>query len=120
MLKNFFLKKQVYCKKKSIIHFKINIDSNKKKQQMPKQKNLGPCVISGCENAVKFNKMTNYTIEKIRNKDSERKYDFIKEGDQLCYMHYLEIVEPDRNDKDKKDNNKLKRRSGESLNIEYS
>src|SRR5437764_4180668 len=35
-------------------------------------------------------------------------------------MHYLEIVEPDRNDKDKKDNNKLKRRSGESLNIEYS
>ena len=50
---------------------------------MPKPKNLGPCVISGCENAVKFNKMTNYTIEKIRNKDSERKYDFIKE-DVIC------------------------------------
>lgn len=79
---------------------------------MPKPKNLGPCIISGCKNAVKFNKMTNYTIEKIRHKDSERQYDFIKEGDQLCYTHYMEIVESDRHDKEKK------RKSSESLNNE--
>ncbi|CAJ0854249.1 13040_t:CDS:1, partial [Entrophospora sp. SA101] len=80
---------------------------------MPKAKNLGPCIISDCKNtAVKFNKMTSYTIEKIRDKNSERQYDFIKEGDQLCYTHYMEIVEPDRHDK------KKKRKSSESLNNE--
>ena len=40
--------------------------------------------------------MTTFTIEKIRNKDLENKYDFIKEGDQLCSKHYPDIVEPDR------------------------
>src|SRR4051794_2764411 len=79
---------------------------------MPKAKNLGPCIIPDCTNAVKFNKMTNYTIEKVKNKDLEEIYSFIKEGDQLCYIHYLEIVEPDRNDK--------KRKSTEELNDEYS
>ena len=83
---------------------------------MPKPKNLGPCIISGCKNAVKFNKMTNYTIEKIRHKDSERQYDFIKEDDQLCYIHYMEIVEPDRYDR--YDKEKKKRKSSESLNNE--
>jgi hypothetical protein len=69
---------------------------------MPKAKNLGPCIISDCKNTVKFNKMTSYTIEKISDKDSEKRYGFIKEGDQLCYTHYLEIVEPDRHDQQKK------------------
>jgi hypothetical protein len=43
--------------------------------------------------------MTTFIIEKIRNKDLENKYDFIKEGDQLCSKHYPDIVEPDRNTK---------------------
>jgi hypothetical protein len=79
---------------------------------MPKAKNLGPCIIPDCKNAVKFNKMTNYTIEKIRDKDSEKQYNFIKEGDQLCYTHYMKIVESDSHDKEKK------RKSNESLNNE--
>jgi len=51
---------------------------------MPRAKNLGPCVITGCDGTDRFYKMTTFTIEKIRNKDLENKYDFIKEGDQLC------------------------------------
>lgn len=82
---------------------------------MPKAKNLGPCVIPDCKKAVaKFNKVTNYAIEKIRDKDSEKRYDFIKEGDQLCITHYLEIVVPDRHYKE------TKRKSLESLKIECS
>lgn len=69
---------------------------------MPKPKNLGPCVLPGCENGIQFCKMTEYTIEKINKKDSENKYGFIKKGDQLCYKHYLDIVEPDRNDRNRK------------------
>ena len=80
---------------------------------MPKPKNLGPCMLSSCENGAPFCKMTEYTIEKIRRKDLENKYNFIKKDDQLCYKHYLDIVEPDRNDKSRK-------KSTESLNIDYS
>lgn len=66
---------------------------------MPRAKNTGPCVITGCEGTNRFYRMTAYTIEKIRNKDLENKYNFIKEGDQLCSKHYPDIVEPDRNTK---------------------
>lgn len=66
---------------------------------MPKVKNTGPCIITGCKGTDRFYKMTAYTIEKIRNKDLENKYNFIKEGDQLCSKHYPNIVEPDRNTK---------------------
>ena len=66
---------------------------------MPRAKNLGPCVITSCDGTDRFYKMTTFTIEKIRNKDLENKYDFIKEGDQLCSKHYPDIVEPDRNTK---------------------
>jgi len=53
--------------------------------------------------------MTTFTIEKIRNKDLENKYDFIKEGDQLCSKHYPDIIEPDRNTKYRR-----KKNSGET------
>jgi len=76
---------------------------------MPRAKNLGPCVITGCDGTDRFYKMTTFTIEKIRNKDLENKYDFIKEGDQLCSKHYPDIVEPDRNTKYRQ-----KKNSGES------
>ena len=80
---------------------------------MPKPKNLGPCVLSGCENGIQFCKMTEYTIEKITKKDLENKYGFIKKGDQLCYKNYLDIVEPDRNDRNRK-------KIVESSNVDYS
>lgn len=68
---------------------------------MPRAKNIGPCTITNCEGTNRFYKMTHYTIEKIRFKDLENKYNFIKEGDQLCSKHYLDIVEPDRNNRNK-------------------
>ena len=58
---------------------------------MPKPKNLGSCIIPGCEyEVVKFNKMTDKTVEKISNKDLENEYNFIKKDDQL-YALFLQI-----------------------------
>jgi len=77
---------------------------------MPKPKNLGPCVISDCNNSAPYRKLQTGTIEKIRSKDLENKYYFLEEGNQLCFKHYMKIVEPDRHDKDKQ--NRMKRKSG--------
>lgn len=87
------------------------------KPTMPKPKNLGPCVISDCNNPAPYRKLQTGTIEKIRSKDLENKYYFLEEGNQLCFKHYMKIVEPDRHDKDKQ--NRLKRKSGESLDADY-
>src|SRR5690348_1693205 len=67
-------------------------------------KNRGPCVIPGCTNTDnQFRRLTNYAIDKIRAKDVNNEYGFLKENDQLCYrIHYLNIVEPDRHDKHNK------------------
>jgi hypothetical protein len=84
---------------------------------MPKPKNLGPCIMSGCDNPAPYRKLQTKTIEKIRNKDLENKYYFLEEGDQLCNRHYMKIVEPDRHNKDKQ--NQMKRKSNESLDGDY-
>jgi len=88
---------------------------------MPKPKNLGPCALPDCENTRKeFRKLTSYTIEKIQKKDFEQKYNFLKENDQLCYDHYLRIVEPDRNKRRKSDNceSYAEASSSQQVNIE--
>ena len=81
-------------------------------------KNHGPCVIPGCTNTDnQFRKLTNYTIDKIRAKDVNNEYGFLKENDQLCYrIHYLNIVEPDRHEKYKKNTNKDDLISESSIN----
>jgi len=83
---------------------------------MPKPKNLGPCIISDCNNPAPYRKLQAKTMEKIRNKDLEKKYYFLKEGNQLCNRHYMKIVEPDRYDKQKE--NQMEERSNESLDAE--
>jgi hypothetical protein len=85
---------------------------------MPKPKNQGPCIISGCDKPAPYRKLQIGTMDKIRKKDLENKYYFLKEGDQLCYSHYMKIVEPDRHDKHK--NDQMKRKSSESLDVDYS
>ena len=80
---------------------------------MPKPKNHGPCIISGCDKPAPYRKLQIGTMDKIRKKDLENEYYFLEEGNQLCYSHYMKIVEPDRHDK-------MKKKSSESLDVDYS
>jgi hypothetical protein len=82
---------------------------------MPKPKNLGPCIIPGCDKPAPYRKLQIGTMDKIRKKDLKNEYYFLEEGNQLCCSHYMKIVEPDRHDKDK-----MKRKSSESLDVDYS
>jgi hypothetical protein len=65
---------------------------------MPLLPNCGPCAIHNCnKNDVKFRGFTKLAYEKAKTKGTFNKFNYLKVGDQLCQMHYNNIVEPDRN-----------------------
>jgi hypothetical protein len=77
--------------------------------------NNGPCKVKGCDkndpDKYKFKKFTEYAKRKAISADTFPNYNYLQIDDQLCYSHYLSIVETSRN----KNNNK--KRKFEEFNI---
>ncbi|CAG8677739.1 10505_t:CDS:2, partial [Gigaspora rosea] len=67
------------------------------------QRNQGPCKVTDCnsDNVIRYHKFTTKAMEKSIAKNTFNKCNYLKIDDQLCHMHYLNIVEPDRNNKGK-------------------
>src|SRR5437870_4224158 len=63
--------------------------------------NNGPCKVRGCDkndpDKYKFKKFTEYAKKKAISADTFRNYNYLQINDQICYSHYLSIVEADRN-----------------------
>ena len=65
-------------------------------------KNLGPCSIRDCQtNSNQYRRITENALTKAKAKGTFDQYNYLELEMQLCYPHYLSIVEPDRNDKRK-------------------
>ena len=65
---------------------------------MPRLPNCEPCKINNCnKNVVKFRTFTKLAYEKAKTKGTFIIYNYLKVGDQLCQMHYNNVVEPDWN-----------------------
>lgn len=66
------------------------------------KKNEGPCSIQNCSrNSTMFRKITSIAYKKAQTKGTLKQYDYLKIGQEICYSHYLDIVEPDRHLKKK-------------------
>ncbi|RIB30423.1 hypothetical protein C2G38_2152734 [Gigaspora rosea] len=65
---------------------------------MPREENKGPCKVKDCNNddITHYYKFTTYAKKSI-DKNTFDEYNYLEINDQLCDMHYLKIVEPDRN-----------------------
>lgn len=62
------------------------------------RKNLGPCSIHNCNiESNQYRGITSYALRKAKEKGTFRQYNYLEIGKQLCYSHYLNIIEPDRN-----------------------
>ena len=62
------------------------------------KKNKGPCSIQNCNrNSTLFRKITSIAYNKAQNKGILEQYGDLKIGQEICYSHYLDIVEPDCN-----------------------
>src|SRR6185437_1730054 len=69
---------------------------------MPPKKNHGPCSIPDCQtNSNQYRRITDCALTKIREKDIDNQYNYLEIEMQLCYPHYLSVVEPDRHNKNK-------------------
>ncbi|CAG8800275.1 16732_t:CDS:1, partial [Gigaspora rosea] len=53
-------------------------------------------------NSTLFRKITSIAYNKAQNKGTLEQYGDLKIGQEICYSHYLDIVEPDRNTNKKK------------------
>ncbi|KAF0470066.1 hypothetical protein F8M41_025430 [Gigaspora margarita] len=63
-------------------------------------KYFGSCSIHNCNNdATKFHKLTPTAYEKAKKKRTFEHFQYLKEGQELSFKHYLDIVEADRNKK---------------------
>ncbi|RIB02068.1 hypothetical protein C2G38_2228885 [Gigaspora rosea] len=61
------------------------------------KKNLGPCSINNCQiRPNQYHGITEYALRKAKEKGTFNQYNYLEVGKQLCYPHYLKIVEPDR------------------------
>ena len=62
--------------------------------------NCGPCAVYNCnKNNTKFRGFTKFAFEKAQRKGTINTFSYLKVGDQLCQIHYNNIVEPDRGNK---------------------
>src|ERR1043166_1933977 len=69
---------------------------------MPRQKNSGPCAVQNCNNKTdRFRQITSLAYNKAQEKKTCEIYNYLRPGQQLCHIHYMSIVEPDRNQKSK-------------------
>ena len=67
---------------------------------MPRQKNYGPCAIENCNNQTdRFRQITLLAYNKIQRKKPSETYNYLRLGQQLCHVHYMNIVESDRHQK---------------------
>ncbi|CAG8570115.1 6087_t:CDS:1, partial [Gigaspora rosea] len=53
-----------------------------------------------------YRRITEYALRKAKEKGTFNQYNYLEVGKQLCYPHYLEIVEPNRHNELSTDNNK--------------
>jgi hypothetical protein len=64
------------------------------------RKNLGPCSIHNCQiNSNQYRGITTNALRKAKENGTFDQYNYLEFGKQLCYPHYLSIIEPDRNKK---------------------
>ncbi|RHZ85463.1 hypothetical protein Glove_65g108 [Diversispora epigaea] len=65
-------------------------------------KNYGPCSIQNCNlKQNQYRQFTSLAYNKALKKGTYKMYPYLRVGQQLCYSHYLRIVEPDRNQSQK-------------------
>ena len=68
--------------------------------------NNGPCKVKDCDkndpNIYKFRKFTQLSKEKAIKTNTYQNYNYLQINDQLCFSHYLSIVEANRRSKNKK------------------
>ncbi|CAJ0915239.1 1834_t:CDS:2, partial [Entrophospora sp. SA101] len=58
----------------------------------------GPCFIRNCKIIPKkYHGITANALKKAKEKGTFNQYNYLEVGKQLCYPHYLKIIEPDRN-----------------------
>ncbi|CAJ0637993.1 15855_t:CDS:2 [Entrophospora sp. SA101] len=77
---------------------------------MPHKKLYGPCSVLNCENnSPKFRTFTKVAYRKAVEKGTYPKCNYLKIGQEICFSHYLSIVEPDRSIKYRK--NKLPKKN---------
>ncbi|RHZ78194.1 hypothetical protein Glove_166g229 [Diversispora epigaea] len=63
-------------------------------------KNYGPCSVQNCNlPRDRYRQFTSLAYNKAQKKGTYKTYPYLKIGQQLCYLHYLRIVEPDRGQK---------------------
>ena len=62
------------------------------------RKNLGPCFIYNCQiESDQYRGITNNALKKAKEKGTFNQHNYLEVGKQLCYPHYFNIIEPDRN-----------------------
>ncbi|CAG8705685.1 3979_t:CDS:1, partial [Dentiscutata heterogama] len=61
------------------------------------------CSIHDCNNdATKFCKLTPIVYKKAKEKGTFKYFQYLKESQELCFKHYLDIVEANQNQKKSK------------------
>ena len=67
---------------------------------MSRQKNCRTCSIQNCNNQTnRFRQFTLLALEKSQKKGTYDLYSYLEPGQQLCHIHYMNIVESDCNQK---------------------
>lgn len=61
---------------------------------MPNSKLTGPCSIHNCDkNSNNFRCLSDRAIEKATTKGNLRRYPYLQQNHQVCFPHYMAIVE---------------------------
>ena len=69
-------------------------------------KNYGPCSVQNCNlQQDRYRQFTSLAYNKAQKKGTYKTYPYLRIGQQLCYSHYLQIVESDRNERPKTSGN---------------
>jgi hypothetical protein len=72
------------------------------------RKNYGPCSIRNCNNKnSRFRQFTPLAYNKAKKNGTYKYYTYLRVGEQLCHIHYMQIVEADRNKKLEIQGNKI-------------
>ncbi|CAG8520385.1 8038_t:CDS:1 [Cetraspora pellucida] len=72
------------------------------------KKNLGPCSVRNCQiNPKQYCEITDNAFRKAKEKGTFSQYNYLEIRKQLCYPHYLEIIEPNHHNVKKSPTNNL-------------
>ncbi len=62
------------------------------------QKNLGSYLIHNCQiKSDQYRGITNNALKKVKEKGTFNQYNYLEVEKQLCYSHYLNIIESNHN-----------------------